>query len=157
HLCLVPGKRWSPTYGRAVGGAGLVSRFRWERWLPRGVRPLEVWDVPVQGQLFYERLGSLCVERLRASGRSEAEIDEALAQALAAGLESMVRTGRCTQPELLFLGGGLVERSGLRRQFQFKAHSTTQLHWCPQPLFPGVAGARRGLGTQGGLLLDLGQ
>jgi hypothetical protein len=120
------------------------------------VRALEVWDVPVQGRLFYEQLGSSRIEAERERGLSEDEIDEALAEALARGLEVLGRDGRCPKPELLFLGGGLTEREGFRERVRVK-RLASEVRWSPSPSLPGLQGARARLGARGGMLLELGQ
>ncbi len=82
------------------------------RWLPEGVSPIELWDLPVGGELLYARLGSEQVTRLRSRGVAESEIDRRLGDALGEALLLLEQKRGRGLGEVV-ASGGLSRRPGL--------------------------------------------
>lgn len=118
-----------------------MSAERWQavRLRPPDIEGLEIWNQPVQGELFWERAGSSCVERLRREGRSDAEISDRISGTVvevALGLRPRLRF------DTLYVAGGLVELPGVREQLQARAVDLLL-----------VVGAGRFVGERGGFAL----
>ena len=120
--------------------------WRLERVRPRGVQPLEIWNLARGEDLLYEHLGTEGVERAEARGSSTDEIDARLFAAWRSMLEEVAGRG-----EPVFVGGGLLERSGLRNRIR-----DPRVAFSRTSRFVGLSGAHA-LAGDGALLLDLGQ
>lgn len=120
-----------------------AERWRTSRLRPPDVEGIEVWNLPVRGEPFWEVAGAARVERWRCEGWSDAALAERIAG-------SVVEAAEALRPKLdfdaLFVGGGLVELPGVRERLQARASA-----------FPIHVGAGRFVGEAGGLALLAGR
>ncbi len=139
-----------------------VSRWR---LLPKGVTPLELWDLPSGSELFYQRVGATRVADLRRRGLAESEIGRCLARDLLEVAAELHRgKGKGAPPraagfEVLYLTGGLSEVEGFRPAAK-RAVEPFLVTFGREGRFGGEAGGELLLaeqGHRGGLIVDVGQ
>jgi hypothetical protein len=142
------------------------DRFERKRVFDPRVRPLEAWNLELDGEASWRKLGARAAGELREEGRGEAEVGARMA-ARAAELAAGIHAGRYPSARSaeafgsLFLAGGLTEIPG----FEETAHSLDvpfAVRILPGGRFGPLAGARGVLARAGrravdALAVDVGQ
>ncbi|WP_328707087.1 ROK family protein [Citreicoccus inhibens] len=125
---------------------------------PPGVTPLEVWNLPVLGQEFWELAGAVRVDATRRAGVPEPLLTTRLVATVQAALELLVRQHA---PDAVYLSGGLACLEGFNAEL---ARVTTALpcavHVAEAPRFAPVhAGLAvlQSLSARAPLSVDVGQ
>ena len=129
-----------------------LSRAR--RWRRPGVRPLEVWNLPVPGGELWQRLGAARIEEM--AGSEAGAVDLSLAEAL---VDAVTVARRRWTFGAVAVGGGLLARPGLAAAVASAAVG------CPLTILPGgrFASEPGGLALleesdfAGGMVVDVGQ
>jgi hypothetical protein len=132
------------------------GRWRLRRLRPRGVRPLEVWNLPLQGKELWELLGVPRLDAMRREGHGDEDIGRALGATFASAAAELQRRHRF---ERVFVGGGLLELPGLEAAVR-EAAPPFEVTFSPDRAFVAEAGGRALLADNGGpdgIVVDVGQ
>ena len=137
-----------------------------ERVLDPRIVPLEVWDLPLDGEPSWRRIGTRAAESMREAGGPETAVAEELARRavrLAEGIRrgETRRTHAATAFDALFLAGGLTEIDGFR-EAAASVPAAFPVLILPGGRFGPLAGARNipgpgARGPGGFLAVDVGQ
>lgn len=133
-----------------------AGRWRLRRLRPKGVGPLEVWDLPAEGKELWEILGVPRLDAMRREGRGDDAIGPVMGASLASAIADLRHGYRF---EILFVGGGLLELPGLEAAVR-RAGLPVSVSFSSDRAFVAEAGGRALLRENGGpdgIVVDVGQ